>query len=163
MVHEFNRFINPIPRIRTKRMASFRDKKAQSSMEFLILMGFLTFIIIGILAIGYFYSGTINDRIKSSQVGSFANKITSTAETVFYAGEPSRATISAHLPDGVTEIEIIDNTIVITYFLTTGKNKISFSSNVPIVENATSQLSSNSGIKSMLIIANSTHAVISQN
>lgn len=139
------------------------NKKAQSSMEFLILTGFLTFVIIGILAIGYFYSGTINDRIKSSQVESFANKITSTSETVFYAGEPSRATISAHLPDGVEEIEFIDNAIVITYYLTSGQNKISFSSNVPTVENTDSPITSTSGIKSIVIAANSTHAVISQN
>ena len=144
-------------------MVSFSNKKAQSSMEFLILMGFLTFVITAILAIGYIYSGTINDRIKSSQIQSFANKITTTSETVFYSGEPSRATISAHLPDAVDEIEVINNTIVITYQLTTGQNKISFSSNVPVVENASAQISSISGIKSMTILANSTHAIISQN
>lgn len=144
-------------------MVLFNNKRAQSSMEFLILMGFLTFVIIGILSIGYFYSGTINDRIKSSQIESFANKLTSTSETVFYAGEPSRATISVHLPEGVDDVEIIDNAIVITYHLTSGINKISFSSNVPTVENSLSKISSTSGIKSIIIVANSTHAVISQN
>jgi len=144
-------------------MVSSNNKKAQSSMEFLILMGFLTFVIIGILGIGYFYSGTINDRIKSSQIGNFANKIISTSETVFYAGEPSRATISVHLSESVEDIEIINNTIVITYHLATGENKISFSSNVPIIESTTLPLSSISGIKSIVIAANSTHAVISQN
>ncbi|MCK5449918.1 hypothetical protein KAI32_03560 [Candidatus Pacearchaeota archaeon] len=143
-------------------MVSFKSKKAQSSMEFLILISFLTFVIIGILGIGYFYSGTINDRIKSSQIDSFANKIISTSETVFYAGEPSKATISARLPDGIQDIEIIDNAVVITYYLTTGQNKISFSSNVPIAENPTTNLSSSSGIKNLIIVANSTHAVISQ-
>jgi uncharacterized protein (UPF0333 family) len=144
-------------------MKLFNKKRAQSSMEFLILMGFLTFVIIGILGIGYFYSSTINDRIKSGQVESFANKITSTSETVFYAGEPSKATISAYLPEGIEEVEFIDNTIVITYYLTTGKNKIAFSSSVPISENPASQISSNSGIKNIVIVANSTHSVISQN
>lgn len=144
-------------------MVLFNKKRAQSSMEFLILTGFLTFVIIGILGIGYFYSGTINDRIKSGQIASFANKITSTSETVFYAGEPSKATISAHLPEGVEEIEFINNTIIITYHLTSGENKIGFSSSVPISENPASQISSNSGIKNIVIVANSTHSVISQN
>ena len=147
----------------SKRMKSFNNKRAQSSMEFLILMGFLTFVIIGILAIGYFYSGTTNDRIKSSQISSFTNKIISTSETVFYAGEPSKATISARLPEGIQDIEIINNTIVVTYYLTTGQNKISFSSNVPIAEDLTGEVSSSSGIKNFIIVANSTHAVISQN
>ena len=144
-------------------MASFNNKRAQSSMEFLILMGFLTFVIIGILGVGYYYSGTTNDRIKSSQVGSFVNKIISTSETVFYAGEPSKATISARLPEGIQDIEIINNTVVITYYLATGQNKISFSSNVPIAEDSTAEISSDSGIKNLIIVANSTHAVISQN
>lgn len=143
-------------------MAQFNKKRAQSSMEFLILMGFLTFIIIGILGVGYFYSGTISDRIKSSQVENFANKIISTSETVFYAGYPSKATISAHLPKNVNEIEITNDTIIITYYSTSGQNKISFSSNVPILEGS-SALSSTSGIKNIVIAANSTHAVISQN
>lgn len=137
--------------------------RAQSSMEFLILMGFLTFVIIGILSIGYFYSNTINDRIKSNQVANFANKITSTAETVFYAGEPSKATISVHFPDGIEDVEIINNTIFITYHLASGQNKISFSSNVPIAENPSAQITSNSGIKNLVIVANSTHSIISQN
>ena len=64
-------------------------KRAQSSMELLILMGFLTFVIVGIMGVGYFYSNTINDRIKSNEINNFAIKITSTAETVFYSGEPS--------------------------------------------------------------------------
>ncbi|MFH1291254.1 MAG: hypothetical protein ABIH79_01730 [archaeon] len=144
-------------------MVSFKEKNAQSSMEFLILMGFLTFVIIGILGIGYSYSGTTNDRIKSGQINSFANKIISTSETVFYAGEPSKATISVRLPDGVQDIEIINDTLVITYYLATGQNKISFSSNVPIAESSTEEISSVSGIKNLIIVANSTHAVISQN
>lgn len=143
-------------------MVFFEHKKAQSSMEFLILMGFLTFVIIGILTIGYFYSGTINDNIKSGQISNFANKIISTSETVFYAGEPSKATISVHLPENVEDIEIVDNNIVITYRLTSGENKVSFSSNVPIAENISAELSSGSGLKNLIIIANLTHAVISQ-
>ncbi|MDH3324239.1 MAG: hypothetical protein OEL89_01220 [Candidatus Peregrinibacteria bacterium] len=144
-------------------MVFFEYKKAQSSMEFLILMGFLTFTIIGILAIGYFYSGTIGDNIRSDQIGNFASKIISTSETVFYAGEPSKATISVHLPENVEDIEIIDNNIVITYWLTSGENKASFSSNVPIAENLSAEISSSSGLKNLVVIANLTHAVISQN
>ncbi len=137
--------------------------KAQSSMELLILMGFLTFVIVGILGIGYFYSNTINDRIKSSQVNNFAIKIISTSEAVFYSGEPSKSTISAHLPENVQDIEIINNTIVITYSLASGQNKAAFPSDVPIQEDLSSQLTTTSGIKNIVVVANQTHAIISQN
>jgi hypothetical protein len=132
-------------------------------MELLILMGFLTFVIIGILGIGYVYSNTINDRIKSNQINDFATKITSTAETVFYAGEPSKLTISAHLPSNVQDVQIVDDTVVITYSLASGQNKAAYPSSVPIVENPSSQLTTLSGIKNIVIVANQTHAIISQN
>lgn len=144
-------------------MVPFNYKRGQSSMEFLILMSFLTFVIIGILTIGYLYSNTINDRMKSNQINNFANKIISTSEAVFYAGEPSRATISVHIPEGVNDIEIIDNAIVITYQLATGQNKVAFSGNVPIAEDPTAKLSSDQGIKNIVVIANLTHAAIAQN
>ena len=132
-------------------------------MEFLILMGFLTFVIIGILGIGYFYSGTINDRIKSTQISNFVNKITSTSEVVFYSGEPSRATISVHLPEGISDIEIVNDTIVVTYHLTSGQNKASFSSKVPIIEIPTKEISVGSGLKVLTITANQTHTLIEEN
>lgn len=132
-------------------------------MEFLILMGFLTFVIVTIIGTGFYYSSTINDRIKSSQVANFANKITSTSELVFYAGEPSKSTISAHLPDGISDIQIINNSLIITYSLSSGTNKISYSSSVPMVENTLAQLSTSSGIKNIVIVANATHSVVSAN
>ena len=144
-------------------MVTLLNKKAQSSMEFLILMGFLTFVIIGILSVGYYYSNTINDRMKSSQINNFANKIISTAEIVFYAGEPFKLTISAYLPEGIEEIRIIDNDLIITYSLTTGRNVISFSSEVPMIENVSAELSSTSGIKNIIIIADANQAIVSQN
>ena len=140
-----------------------KNKTAQSSMEFLILMGFLTFVIIGILGIGYFYSGTINDRIKSTQISNFVNKVTSTSEIVFYSGEPSKATISVHLPEGISDVEIINDTIIVTYHLTSGQNKVSFSSDVPIIEIPTKEISIGSGLKILTITANQTHALIEEN
>ena len=130
-------------------------------MEFLILMGFLTMVIVIIIGAGFYYSNTISDRMKTSQIANFANKITSTAEVVFYAGEPSKATITAHLPDGVVDLEIIDNSLIITYKLVTGLNKVAYQISVPTAENQSSTLSSLSGIKSIIIVANQTHAIVS--
>jgi preprotein translocase subunit YajC len=126
-------------------------------------MGFLTFVIVIIISAGFYYSNTINDRMKSGQIANFANKITSSAEVVFYAGEPSKATITAYLPDGVLDIQIIENSIVINHSLTTGKNVIAYSSSVPMVENLSSPLSVFSGIKSIVIVANQTHAIVGSN
>lgn len=137
-------------------------KKGQISIEYLIIVGFVTFIVIGILGVALFYSGSISDKMIMTQVENFANKIISSSESVFYAGEPSKATITAFLPKGVDSIEIdeSEDVLIITVQTNSGINKILFSSNVHIIENGDAPLSSSQGLKKIEIAANSTHAVI---
>jgi hypothetical protein len=61
-----------------------------------------------------------------------ANKIISTSEYVFYAGSPSRATITCYFPDNIRGLEIIENSLVFTYSTSSGENTIAFDSSVPI-------------------------------
>ena len=135
-------------------------RKSQVSTEYLIVIGFVTFLIVSTLAIGFFYIGQINDKIKINQLQNFANKITSSAESVFYAGEPSKVRISTYLPGGVESIEIDENEDVIRFTIATssGTNTISFSSNVPI----SGTISKNEGVKVIIIEAQSNQVFISQ-
>lgn len=133
-------------------------KKAQAGIEYLIVVGFVTFIVIGILGIAFFYSNSVRDKIKTTQLSNFANKLISTCESVFYAGEPSKATITAYLPENVDSIEILDNELIFTYQTSTGVNKISFSSNVPI----SGTLGSSSGLRRIQVLAQQNQVVISQ-
>ena len=122
---------------------------AQISMEYIIILGFVMFVIIGILGVAFFYSGSIKDRVKVTQIGNFANKIVSSAESVYYYGEPSKATISVYLPDGVKDITITENSIFITTQLSSGLEKSAFSSKVPIEGDITTT----SGIKNIVVNA----------
>jgi uncharacterized protein (UPF0333 family) len=135
-------------------------KRGQSSMEYLVLMGFLAFVIVGIVGVGFYYSTTINDRIKSSQVANFANKITSTSDMVFYSGEPSKSTITVYLPDGVAELRIINNSLIISHWSSSGLNVIAYTSKVLMIEDQAYELTPFSGLKSIEIVANETHAII---
>ena len=135
-------------------------KRGQTSIEYLLMVGFITFIIIGILGIAFFYSSSIKDRIKIIQMNNFANKIISTSESVFYAGEPSKATITAHLPDGVESISIneAEDLLIISLQTSSGTTTNAFSSNVPI----SGSLTSSSGLKKIEIRAEANNIVISQ-
>ena len=110
------------------------SKRSQISFEYLIIMGFVTFVIIGIMAVALFYSGGIKDRIKMTQMTNCANKIISSAESAFYAGKPSKATITCYIPEGIVNIEI-DNEmeLIFTIQTSTGKSATSFASNVRLV------------------------------
>src|SRR4030042_1202089 len=88
-----------------------KSKHSQISFEYLIIMGFIIFVIIGVLGVALFYSGAIKDRIKITQMTDCANKIISTAESVFYSGYPSRATINCYLPEGIQNVTVYDAAI----------------------------------------------------
>jgi hypothetical protein len=131
-------------------------KKSQVSIEYLIIIGFVSVVLVLILAVAFFYSGGIKDRIKITQVNNFANKIISTAESIYYYGEPSKTTISVYLPEGVENIEISGDELIISTRVSSGLEKTSFSSKVPIDGTITTV----SGIKRIVIYATEDNSII---
>jgi len=134
------------------------NKKSQVSIEYIIIVGFVTFILLSVLGAAFFYSGGIKDRIKMTQVSNFGNKIVSSAESVFYYGEPSKATITTYLPEGVQSIVVsdTDDSLVISVQLDSGLTVTSFSSNVPI----SGTLASFQGIRKINMIAGVNEVII---
>ena len=134
-----------------------RDK-SQISMEYLIIVGFATFVILSVLSIAFFYGGVIRDKVKTTQINNFANKVLSTAESVYYYGEPSKATISVYMPDNILNIDISSNALYIEYQTSTGTEKNGFFSKVPISGNITAS----SGVKRILFLAEEDKVSISK-
>ena len=95
-------------------------RKGQIGVEYLIIVGFLTFAIISLLALAYFYSEQTKDKIRLNQAESFATQLIGSAETVFFAGEPSKTTISLYLPSGVDEITISGNALLMRMHVSNG-------------------------------------------
>ena len=100
-------------------------------------MSFVTFVLAGILGVAFFYTNGIQDRVRVSQMNNFANKVISAAEYVYSAGEPSKTTVTAYLPENVKNITMQDNTLIISLQTSSGLNKIGFSSGVNITGNIT--------------------------
>jgi uncharacterized protein (UPF0333 family) len=110
----------------------YEGKRGQISTEYMIVVGFIVLIVLLTLGAALLYSSQINDRIQEKQIEQFAAKIISSAESVKYAGEPSRSTISAYLPSNVRAVQIIGNEIVIDSMSSTGLNRVSFMSKVAL-------------------------------
>lgn len=134
------------------------DKKGQVSIEYIILVGFVTFILIGTLGLAFFYSGAIKDKVRSNQISNFAGKVISTAESVYYYGEPSKATISVYLPEGIDELEFYEKNILITIQTSSGTEKVAFASKVPLE----GSLDPSIGIKNIEISAQDNKVIINQ-
>jgi hypothetical protein len=114
-------------------------KRGQISFEYLMVMGFVTFVLMVLLGIALSYSTNISDRLKVIQIENFAKKIVTSSETVFYAGKPSKTTILVDLPDGVQSITTPINVttgyakgILISYNTVGGLTTSFYDSNVPI-------------------------------
>jgi len=140
-----------------KKEAKLKSKKSQASTEYLLVIGFITLAIIVLLGIALSYSGAIRDSIRLHQLKTFSDKVLSTSESVFYAGEPSKATIDVFLPDGVKSIEIMENSLFFTVQTDTGLMKSAFSSKVPIIGSITIS----QGIKKVQILAQENSVLIS--
>ncbi len=108
------------------------EKKSQAGTEYLIVVGFVTFAIVSILAFSLFYSNKINDEIRFNQAESFAVNLINSAESVFFAGEPSKSTKYLYLPEGVEEITISNYTLIMKILSSSGDNVRAFSSDVPM-------------------------------
>src|SRR3989344_5986330 len=109
-----------------------KEKRGQISVEYMIVVGFIVFSVISVLGAALLYSSQINDGVQTRQIEQFANKIISSAESVKYAGEPSRSTISVYLPSGVKGIQIIGKELVVDFTISSGFNRVSYLSKVAL-------------------------------
>ncbi|MEK6895225.1 MAG: hypothetical protein AABX48_01775 [Nanoarchaeota archaeon] len=125
------------------------NKNAQISTEYLILVGFVIFVLATAAGFAFFYTQNISDRVKLDQIQGFANKLISSSESVFYAGAPSKITLNAYLPSGIESINIENNSIVFNLSTSSGYTMMSFESNVEI----SGDLSSSEGLKKIVITA----------
>lgn len=133
-------------------------KRGQISVEYLVVVGFVTLLVIGILGVAVLYSSQLRDSIKFYQLENYAEKITSGSESVFYSGEPSRVTLTAYLPAGVENVEIIDDQIVVSISTTNGIAKNAYKSNVPI----SGTLSRNEGVKRLHLVATTSGVLVNE-
>ncbi|MEM3113483.1 MAG: hypothetical protein QXI33_03630 [Candidatus Pacearchaeota archaeon] len=107
-------------------------KAGQIGVEYLIVIAFVTFIVLTTFTLGIYYSGAIKDKIVSDQIENFAYNLINSAESVFFAGEPSEITLNLYLPSSVSNITIQNDGIVITSETSSGINVRFFESRVPL-------------------------------
>ena len=134
------------------------NKRGQISTEYLIVVGFISFLIITVLGIALFYSTQIRERIIFHQIESFAENVISSSESVFFAGEPSQATISAYLPKNVQGIDIIGKDLLFNISTDAGVANIAYSSKVEME----GTINSNEGVKTLTIVAQADKVTISE-
>jgi len=132
-------------------------QKGQIGIEYMIILGFVTFAILLVFVLAIFYSDQIKDKIKLNQVESFSIQLINSAESVFFAGEPSKTSVSLYLPEGVTNLTISSEYIIISVRTSFGENKKAYKSRVPLQ----GSISSGEGIKKLSLEAKENFVLIS--
>lgn len=133
-----------------------KQKKGQIGIEYMIIIAFVTFAIMTTLSLAVFYSGQVKDDIKLNQVENFAVQLINSAESVFFAGEPSKATVRLYFPEGVQNVTINSEGLFIIVQGSHGINKRFFTSRVPL----SGSISPNQGTKKITLTATETNVLI---
>jgi len=107
-----------------------KEKNAQVSVEYVMIIGFALLITIPLILIFYEYTRATSDQVISSQVDQIARKITDNAESVYYLGEPSKTRIKVYMPENVEEAIISNKEVTFRVKTQSGITDISHISSV---------------------------------
>ena len=100
-----------------------------------MITGIALFILIPIIFVFYSYSQGTTWGISTSRINNIGNSIVTSAESVYYLGEPSRITIRETMPRGIKNLTILydpDEHNSELVFLLEDRSEMPFSSNVNI-------------------------------
>lgn len=90
-------------------------KKAQVSMEFIIIVGFVFLLTIPLVIVFFEQTTIIKDAISTNHIRNIAIRITDRAETIYYLGEPSKTTIKTQFPENIERINITTKAVIFEY------------------------------------------------
>lgn len=141
--------------------------KAQSSLEYLLVVALTFAIIVPTTYLFYNYSKESSQEINDAQVTKLGRSIVDAAESIFYSGQGSKTTIELIIPDSIQSVVIIDGREIVFNMTTSfGVSEIVFFSSVNLTANGSCNANvcnvpglSSSGLKKVKIEAISRNSV----
>ena len=119
-------------------MSRIFSKRAQVSVEYLIIIGISFAILIPGGFFFYKYSQTSNEATIRSQITQVGNAILTNAESIYGLADGSLVTLDLRYPKNVRDVYILDgNELVIRYEVSSGINEAVFFSKVTLAGNYT--------------------------
>lgn len=94
------------------RLAARRLRQAQSSMEYLLITGFVLVIIIAIIAVAYSQSAKFSTDVSAAQIQKIGNGIGDAVNAVYYAGPPTKKTLTLQFPTNINYVALANQSIV---------------------------------------------------
>lgn len=107
-------------------------RRAQSGIEYLILVSFVSFVIIALMGLAYTLLSSSEDQLRLRQAELFCESVVSVSESVFFSGVPTKSREELYLPAGVTSLNLTSEGLILEMDLSTGTLVRLFSSDVPL-------------------------------
>lgn len=133
--------------------------KAQSSLEYLLVVALTFAIIVPTTYLFYNYSKESSQEITDAQVTKLGRIIVDAAESIFYSGQGSKTTLELAIPDNIQSVVIIDGREIVFNVTTSfGISEIVFFSSANLTTNGSCNANvcnipglANSGLKKVKI------------
>jgi len=118
-------------------------KRGQISVEYLIVVGFVVFVVIAMLTIAFFYAANTRDRITLTRANALGEEVASAAALVGSQGHPSLTTFNIVVPNSLQKAVITTDSgnsfVVLTVTTSGGENILSIDIGVETQGNATGE------------------------
>lgn len=122
-------------------------QKAQVAMEYMVIVGFITLMIVPLFLLYYTqYEGT-HEQIRSNEADQIARKIIDASEAVYYLGAPTKTTIRVYIPARVDSIDLLGSEVVFVMRTRFGVDEVVRAS--PVYINGT--IDSSEGIRTLTV------------
>ena len=106
------------------------QKKSQTSVEYLLVIGFVTILTIPLILIYHSQIQNTDLQVNSQQILQVARQVSGTAEEVFFLGEPSQTEIKVNIPSNIDSVTISGTDINFKLKTTEGLSDINHISSV---------------------------------
>lgn len=113
--------------------------KAQSSVEYLMILAVTLVIIIPVSYLFISFTSQSNDLIAYAQITEIGRSIVDNAESIYYSGEHSRLLIDVNIPEKIEEIYILSNKeLIFNYTSEMGSTELIYFSDINITSDSCS-------------------------
>ena len=133
-------------------------KKAQVSMEFLMVIAITFLFTIPLIVLFMKESQSAGEQVSLSQVSQIARRIVGAAESVYAYGEPTSTVLKVYMPTGVNSSSISGNELI---FVVNNQGSM-VSIEEPATMNLSGNLSVNPGIHNIRVTAANNTVIISE-
>ncbi|MEK6943283.1 MAG: hypothetical protein AABX00_04435 [Nanoarchaeota archaeon] len=97
---------------RSFRVPAFLLKKAQISVEYMMIIGFATLMALPLLIIYYNYTSDATEAVASGQALQIARLIADSSESVYFLGSPSQTTLKLNFPDNIDSTNLSNREVL---------------------------------------------------